>query len=375
MKVVLDIGGGLIRAGFAGNSEPRLEISNCLARGKREKRVVTGDKISSMPSYLILRPLRRGIVTDWESLKLILDLEIFCRNQRGGLGVVDRLQEISMFFTMTPFAPDASIREAKSVFLEDFKIKNIEIMTSSICALFSPGLNCHDENPCALIVDCGFSGFRCIPIFEASPISGATQRGSVGGRVMINFLKELLSFTQVDLEDTPLLVQRILEISCFVTAKNEYPDSPVRVLLPDYSERTQPVIMDDLKFPGPGETVVKMNRERWVVPEILFNPEISGIKECGIAEAAARAIFGAPEKLRHLISRKIILCGGCVNLPGFKERFLSELESEIPQTWKFQVFVENDGRADLSIYRGAVALAGSDESLSKKFSRLEYLGM
>ena len=375
MKIVMDIGGGSVRAGFTGSSEPRLEISNCLARGKREKRVVTGDKISSMSSYLILRPIRRGIVTDWESQKLILDLEIFCRNQRGGLGVVDRIAEISMFSTMTPFAPDASIREATSVFLENFKIKNVAFMSSSICALFSPGLTLQfpDENPCALIVDCGFSGFRCIPAFNASPIPGASQRGSVGGRVMTNFLKELLSFTQVDLEDTPLLIQRIMEISCFVKTKDEVVDAPMRILLPDYSERTQPVILDDLKFPGPGETVVKLNRERWIVPEILFNPEISGIKECGIAEAAARAIFACPEKIRRLISRKIILCGGCVNLPGFRERFISDLRSEIPQTWKFQVFAES--RAELSVYRGATVLAASDESLSTKFSRLEYLGM
>jgi len=110
-----------------------------------------------------------------------------------------------------------------------------------------------------------------------------------------------------------------------------------------------------------------------MVPEILFNPEICGIKECGVAEAAARAMKLAPTKFQVPISRKIILCGGCVNIQGFKERFVRELATLIPETWKFKVFTEADGRADLTNFRGAVFLANSEESLSQKYTRAEYI--
>ena len=39
--VVMDIGGGSIRAGFvSGNLNPRLEIVTALAKGKRDKKIV-----------------------------------------------------------------------------------------------------------------------------------------------------------------------------------------------------------------------------------------------------------------------------------------------------------------------------------------------
>ena len=63
-----------------------------------------------------------------------------------------------------------------------------------------------------------------------------------------------------------------------------------------------------------------------------------------------------------------------MNIHGFKERFIQELRSEIPETWKFEVFSERDGKPELSVYRGAVSLATSAETISAKYTRSDYIG-
>jgi actin-related protein 6 len=170
-----------------------------------------------------------------------------------------------------------------------------------------------------------------------------------------------------------MLIEKIRETVCLVKFENQLV-SPLRLLLPDYSTTYTPTILSDDIIPASGGTVITLNRERWLIPEVMFHPEIAGISECGVSEAAVRAIQAAPEKLRHLISRRIILCGGIAKTPGFVERFTEEVKANIPSTWKFQVMTEPDGRTDLSVYRGAVALASSEETLSTKFNRAEYLG-
>ena len=68
------------------------------------------------------------------------------------------------------------------------------------------------------------------------------------------------------------------------------------------------------------EQVLSLGNERFVVPELLFQPHGVGLKQQGLADTIASAILKLPEELQGLYWANITVVGGTANLPGFVDR-------------------------------------------------------
>ena len=47
---------------------------------------------------------------------------------------------------------------------------------------------------CGLVIDCGFSATHIVPIFDGNVLLSGVKRINVGGKVLTNYLKELVSY-------------------------------------------------------------------------------------------------------------------------------------------------------------------------------------
>ncbi len=47
---------------------------------------------------------------------------------------------------------------------------------------------------CGLVIDCGFSSTHLVPIFDGNVLLNGVKRINVGGKVLTNYLKELVSY-------------------------------------------------------------------------------------------------------------------------------------------------------------------------------------
>ena len=100
-------------------------------------------------------------------------------------------------------------------------------------------------------------------------------------------------------------------------------------VLPDFSQRSknkdgyikgqEPEELKD-QDPSADEQVLKMNSERFAVPELLFQPTALGMKQSGIAHAVAASISKLPQEVQGLFWANITLIGGNANFPGFQDR-------------------------------------------------------
>ena len=397
MAVVLDIGGGYIRAGFSDGSDellmPRMSVAAALGRAKRgrERPILIGQRLAALPEALVSRALSRGLVTDWESLKRILCEEVFSRNQRGGLGISEKIQSLNLMCITPPLSPESVNQQGVEVFLEDFKFRKVYFSNSAICVPYSPGLYAAFDRPLnalpppCVVVDCGFSGCRVSGVVEGGLMAGLCQRSNVGGRVLNNYLRELLAFSQVDLEDAPFLVQKIREMVSKVSEFNSLKTSlrnlePIFIKLPDYSDSHEPLIVsaneytEQTRSGNPQIKILKIWRERSVVPECLFQPGIAGLSECGIAEMTFRSIMKAPEQLRPSLAKRILLVGGLAMMDGLKERFEAELRSMLNDGLQVKVYIEQDKRTDLSVFRGASVVASHYDSIKNAIDRDAFTG-
>ena len=68
-----------------------------------------------------------------------------------------------------------------------------------------------------LVVDSGFSFTHIVPVFRGRIISEGVRRIDVGGKLLTNHLKELVSFRQWYMMDQTSVIEHAKEECCYVT--------------------------------------------------------------------------------------------------------------------------------------------------------------
>uniref|UniRef100_A0A8C9F8C0 Actin related protein 6 n=1 Tax=Pavo cristatus TaxID=9049 RepID=A0A8C9F8C0_PAVCR len=208
-------------------------------------------------------------------------------------------------------------------------------------------------------------------------------RINVGGKLLTNHLKEIISYRQLHVMDETHVINQVKEDVCYVSqdfykdmeiAKLKGEENTVMVdyVLPDFSTikkgfckpREEMVLSGKYKT---GEQILRLTNERFAVPEILFHPSDIGIQEMGIPEAIVDSIQNLPEEMQPHFFKNIVLTGGNTLFPGFRDRVYSEVrcltptdydvsvvlpENPITYSWEGgKLISENDDFEDLVVTR------------------------
>ena len=95
-------------------------------------------------------------------------------------------------------------------------------MATNMVQQFALNKNKEELNPlCQLVVESGFSFSHVVPYFNGYPINYATKRVDVGGKILTNLLKEIISYREYNMMDETLLVSQIKEATCKVSLNVE----------------------------------------------------------------------------------------------------------------------------------------------------------
>ncbi|PVU92766.1 hypothetical protein BB559_003598 [Furculomyces boomerangus] len=187
----------------------------------------------------------------------------------------------------------------------------------------------------------------------------------VGGLILTNFLKEMVSYRSWDMMDERYTINDVKEKCCYVTqdlssdikkAKFDFADIESNYVLPDFTTTKTGFVLDKNK-PSSNqnidqEQILSLKNERFLVPEILFSPSNAGmqstlnetyyINQGGLHEAILESINACPQKMRGLLLKNIIVIGGTAKLSGLKERLETELQSCVPSEYTVQIFIPED---------------------------------
>lgn len=94
-------------------------------------------------------------------------------------------------------------------------------------------------------------------------------------------------------------------------------------VLPDYANIRKGYAKpqhESTGIPSNSEQIIRLNNERFTIPELLFHPSDIGINEMGIPEAIVDSIDSCPHELRPNLYSNILLVGGNTLFPGFRDR-------------------------------------------------------
>ncbi|KAI8839283.1 hypothetical protein BC829DRAFT_403880 [Chytridium lagenaria] len=158
--------------------------------------------------------------------------------------------------------------------------------------------------------------------------SGRVRRMNVGGRLLTNHLKETISFRQWNMMEETSIVNDVKEDCCYVAVDLETQIQNamagkvnIEYVLPDFKKHKRGKI---LTFDAEMDQTLRMGIERFMVPEVLFNPSDIGLPQAGIPESVVNALESFGQDVRGLFYNNIVVCGGNFNFRYATERLVTE---------------------------------------------------
>uniref|UniRef100_H0W862 Actin like 9 n=1 Tax=Cavia porcellus TaxID=10141 RepID=H0W862_CAVPO len=338
--VVIDMGTGTCKMGFAGQARPTCTVTTvvgCGPRspagpGQRELETLIGEAARARLDLQLLQPVRAGIVQDWEAAELlwshVLEHDL----------LADPLEH-PLLFSDPPFSPATNREQLAETAFEALRCPAAFVASQAVLSVYAHG------RVSGLVVDTGH-GVSCVtPVFQGYVLPHALERLDLAGSHLSAFLAEALRRAGWALGQRDLhVVERIKHTHCYVASDFQQlqaqADAQSRrcVLLPD-------------------GRVVPLGKERFQCPELLFcPPSVPGLPREGLPALAARSLCKLSAEAQAPVAQRVLLCGGSSLFAGFPGRFSAELRRALSCETHAPVVVARPNRS-LSVWIGGSILA------------------
>ncbi|KAF9174830.1 Actin-2 [Entomortierella chlamydospora] len=308
--VVIDNGSGVIKAGFAGDDQPKCFFPSFVGRPKHvrimagavEGDVFIGKKAQELRGLLKIKyPIEHGIVQDWDDMEKIWQY-IYSDELKT------MSEEHPVLLTEAPLNPMRNREMAAQIFFETFNVPALFTSIQAVLSLYSSG------RTTGVVLDSGDGVTHSVPVYEGFAIPHAIQRVDIAGRDVTEHLQLLLRKAGYHFHTTAEkeVVRIIKEKTCYLP------------LYPAKEEKDAGEKKEDFMLPD--GNMIKLGTERFRAPEILFNPEIIGQEYPGIHQVVVDSISRSDMDLRKSLYTNIVLSGGSTLCKGFGDRLLQEVK-------------------------------------------------
>ncbi|XP_049640637.1 actin-like protein 7A [Suncus etruscus] len=347
--VVVDLGTGYCKCGFAGLPTPTHKISSTVGKpymetaktGDNRKETFVGQELIQPELRLkLVNPLRHGIIVDWDTVQ---DIWEYLFHQEMKIAP----EEHAVLVSDPPLSPHTNREKYAEMLFETFHTPAMHIAYQSRLSMYSYG------RTSGLVVEVGHGVSYVVPIYEGYPLPSITGRLDYAGADLTSYLMCLLNnagkhFT----EDNIGIVEDIKEKCCFVALDpNEEKNVPlIQYILPDGQK-------------------IYLGQERFLCSEMFFKPSLIKSMQLGLHTQTISCLNKCDVALKRDLMGNILLCGGSTMLNGFPNRLQKELSNMCPNdTPKVNVLPERDS----TVWTGGSILASLQGFQPLWVHRFEY---
>ena len=331
--VVVDNGSHMIKSGFAGGKTCTCRMPAIVGKlcGRNESFI--GDSaIKWRESLSITCPLEFGIVKDWDNMTKIWDFMF-----RQELKVSS---EFGVLITEPPLNPKSNREKIAQVLFESFGVSRLYVSMPATLALLSNG------RTTGIVLDVGETVSHVAPFFDGNLISNAVRRIDFGGKDLNLYLQKLMTeqgycFTNYsELEELRSIKEKLCHIKMDLyqthLTNNHKNNSHEYFTLADGDQ-------------------VNVGKERWLCPEAMFNPHLTGANLPGVHELLFDSLMSCDMDIRSSLFLDVFLSGSSTLFRGFQARLHNELRGLIPSTKGLRV--RADPARNKSVWMGGSMLA------------------
>lgn len=354
--IVIDVGSGNCKAGFAGEDAPRVCFPSIIGRPKTANVMngtdavdcYVGDDAQAKRGILkVTYPVEHGIVNDWEDME-----KIWSHTFYRGLRVEP--QEHAIMLTEAALNPKANRERMTQIMFEQFYVPALYVSTQAVLSLYASG------RTTGCVCDSGDGVTHIVPIYEGYAMPHGVLRLNLAGRDLTEHMMKLLAERGNSLTTTAEreIARDIKEKCCYVAE-----DFDAEMTKVQESGK-------DLTYELPDGNVISLGNERFRCPEALFNPMLIGKESKGVHEMIYESIRKCDIDVRKDLLHNIVLSGGTTMYQGFGKRTQREVAKLAPSSMRVRVLYPDDRKH--SVFIGGSMLSDLETFTTMCVSRKEY---
>lgn len=322
--VVMDNGTGLTKLGFAGNDLPSFVFPTAIAnasrsqskRGLEDLDFAIGDEAlaAAGTGYALLYPIRHGQIENWDHMERFWENSIF---------KYLRCEPEDHYFLLTepPLNPPENRENTAEIMFESFNCAGLYIAVQAVLALAALWTlsKVQDRSLTGTVIDLGDGVTHVIPVAEGYVIGAAIKNIPLAGRDITLFIQLLLR----DRGEADTLLQtaeKIKQQFCYVC-----PDIVKEFKRFDQApaEKFAQYIVETAER----KRTVDVGYERFLAPEIFFNPEICSLDYLTpLPTVVDLVVQSSPIDVRKKLYRNIVLLGGSTMFKDFGRRLQRDIK-------------------------------------------------
>lgn len=337
--VVMDNGTGLTKLGFAGNDSPSFVFPTAIATStsavKTRKLAGTSSNLSNKrgledldfyignealsaatgPNYSLSYPIRHGQIENWDHMERFWENSIF---------KYLRCEPEDHYFLLTepPLNPPENRESTAEIMFETFNCSGLYIAVQAVLALAASWTSSkvQDRSLTGTVIDSGDGVTHVIPVAEGYVIGGAIKNIPLAGRDITHFIQSLLRDRGES--DTSLqTAEQIKQQFCYVCPDmvkefkkfDQYPQEKFAQYIVETVDKKK---------------TVDVGYERFLAPEIFFNPEIcSSDFLTPLPTVVDQVVQSSPIDVRKKLYKNIVLSGGSTMFKDFGRRLQRDIKS------------------------------------------------
>ncbi|CAD6502523.1 BgTH12-05115 [Blumeria graminis f. sp. triticale] len=353
--VVMDNGTGFSKLGFAGNDSPSFVFPTAIAtkgpgagsggtgsgrpaiankpsyltggsnpgghlsmkRGTEDLDFFIGDEAlaaANGPGYSVHYPIRHGQVENWDHMERFWSNSIF---------KYLRVEPEDHYFLLTepPLNPPENRENTAEIMFESFNCAGLYIAVQAVLALAASWTSSKvsDRSLTGTVIDSGDGVTHVIPVAEGYVIGSSIKSIPIAGRDITYFIQSLLR-DRGEPDSSLKTAAEIKEAYCYVCPDmvkefNRFDRDPTRFLKHNVIKS------------GGRQVTVDVGFERFIAPEIFFNPEIySSEFLTPLPSVVDSVVQTSPIDVRRGLYKNIVLSGGSTLYKDFGRRLQRDIK-------------------------------------------------
>ncbi|EPZ31463.1 Actin-related protein 3 [Rozella allomycis CSF55] len=311
--VVIDNGTGYTKLGFAGNSDPQFIIPSAIAvketatsinrtrKGIEDLDFYIGDEaFANQKTYSLQYPVRHGQIENWDLMERYWEKCLF---------KYLRCEPEDHYFLLTepPLNAPENREYTAEIMFETFNVPGLYIAVQAVLALAASWTSGKvvEQTLTGTVIDSGDGVTHIIPVADGYVIGSAIKHVPIAGRDITYFVQQMLREREPTIppEDSLEVAKRIKEMYSYVC-----PD-----IVKEFKKYDQEGEKYFKKYEGIHSVTKKpfsvdVGYERFLGPEIFFNPEIASSDYLTpLPDMVDRVIQQCPIDTRRGLYRVILL--------------------------------------------------------------------
>lgn len=269
------------------------------------------------PSYSLSYPIRHGQIENWDQMERFWETSIF---------KYLKCEPEDHYFLLTepPLNPPENRENTAEIMFESFNCAGLYIAVQAVLALAASWTSSKvvDRSLTGTVIDSGDGVTHVIPVAEGYVIGSAIKNIPIAGRDITSFIQTMLR-ERGEADSSLRTAEQIKQKFCYVCPDivkefRKYDNDP---------EMFAKYVIDTVSHK---KIEVDVGYERFLAPEIFFNPEIcSSDFLTPLPVIVDQVIQASPIDVRKNLYKNIVLSGGSTMFKDFGRRLQRDLKTMV----------------------------------------------